>query len=269
MRLTSFSASSCSRRISCSGTPPRRSHLYSSPLGAPIAYSQKTNRVKGARRLRFISCWSYSHSPCCCGLFQNRSSRTNPSVTDTSELFVLRDLQERVVLNIITRLRRDHNWGDIPGSCSPCQGANGMSKIFKLKFSAVFIVMLASVFAMAQYDTRDQGQYRIVNARYGTERNNVDVTARLRDLARQDYSFRMGNSTFGVDPAPGQVKTLRIVARGPRGETRTFDYREGSVVDGRIFSDWRGGGWGGGQGNGHGNGRGNGNGGWNGGGGNN
>ena len=66
-----------------------------------------------------------------------------------------------------------------------------MSKIFKLKFSAVFIVMLASVFAMAQYDTRDQGQYRIVNARYGTERNNVDVTARLRDLARQDYSFRM------------------------------------------------------------------------------
>jgi len=144
-----------------------------------------------------------------------------------------------------------------------------MSKIFKLKFSAVFIVMLASVFAMAQYDTRDQGQYRIVNARYGTERNNVDVTARLRDLARQDYSFRMGNSTFGVDPAPGQVKTLRIVARGPRGETRTFDYREGSVVDGRIFSDWRGGGWGGGQGNGHGNGRGNGNCGWNGGGGNN
>jgi len=90
----------------------------------------------------------------------------------------------------------------------------------------------------------DEGEYRIVHAQYGTPRNNVDVTARLRELARQDMTFRMGNSTFGVDPDPGVVKTLRIFANGPNGQTRTFEYREGSTVDGTMFSAWGGGDWG-------------------------
>jgi len=54
----------------------------------------------------------------------------------------------------------------------------------------------------------------------------------------------MGNSTFGVDPDPGQVKSLRIYARGPNGENRVFDYREGSVVDGNVFTGWGRGDWG-------------------------
>ena len=55
---------------------------------------------------------------------------------------------------------------------------------------------------------------------------------------------RMGNSTFDVDPAPGRVKMLRILARGPRGGTRTFEYREGSPVDGALFTGWSRGDWG-------------------------
>ena len=77
----------------------------------------------------------------------------------------------------------------------------------------------------------------------------MDVTNRLKELARQDLTFRMGNSTFGVDPDKGQDKTLRIYTRGPNGQERMFEYREGSTVDGSQFRSWgrrdwgNGGGW--------------------------
>ena len=87
------------------------------------------------------------------------------------------------------------------------------------------------------------GQYQIVRAEYGAGNRRVDVTRRLRELARADRTFRAGNDALEVDPAPGRVKTLRIHARGPRGSTRTFDYREGDIVDGSQFSDWNGGGF--------------------------
>src|SRR5271154_2412867 len=90
----------------------------------------------------------------------------------------------------------------------------------------------------------DVGQYVILSAQYGTARNHVDVTERLRELARTNQQFRMGNSTFGVDPDRGVVKTLRIYARGPNGNERMFEYVEGSVVDGSQFSGWGGGNWG-------------------------
>jgi len=109
------------------------------------------------------------------------------------------------------------------------------------------IVLLTPVLAVAQYNTGDSGQYQILGARYGTASRNVDVTQRLRELASEDRSFRMGNSTFGVDPDPGHVKTLRIYARGHHGHTRTFEYREGSTVDGSLFTGWSGGNWGGGD----------------------
>ncbi len=73
---------------------------------------------------------------------------------------------------------------------------------------------------------------------------HVDVTDRLKELARQDRLFRMGNSTFGVDPDRGHVKTLRIYARGPDGRERMFEYREGSTVDGSQFRSWGSGDWG-------------------------
>lgn len=114
-------------------------------------------------------------------------------------------------------------------------------------FAILLFVAVVSLPALAQYPPNggDQGQYVIVNARYGTERHNVDVTQRLRELASQDVTFRMGNSTFGIDPDPGVVKTLRIFARGPRGRTHVFEYREGSTIDGTVFSGWGGGQWGG------------------------
>lgn len=106
---------------------------------------------------------------------------------------------------------------------------------------AAFAVFLAAS-AVAQ-------EYQILRADYGYGNQRVDVTQRLRELARADRTFRMGNSTFGVDPSPGNVKSLRIIARDPNGGgEQIFEYREGSTVDGSRFSGWSGGNWGGGGG---------------------
>lgn len=91
---------------------------------------------------------------------------------------------------------------------------------------------------------RDDGQWQILQASYGTAARNVDVTPRLRQLARQDRVFRLTNETFGVDPDYGRTKTLRIYARGREGQQRMFEYVEGSVVDGARFTGWGGGNWG-------------------------
>jgi hypothetical protein len=117
--------------------------------------------------------------------------------------------------------------------------------VLKMQLAAFVLLLLTSTFGMAQFNGgRDQGQYEILQARYGTARNNVDVTARLKDIARQDRTFRMGNSTFGVDPDPGVVKTLRIYTRDRSGRNRMFEYREGSTVDGSVFTGWASGNWG-------------------------
>ncbi|HVJ04100.1 MAG TPA: hypothetical protein VM578_00360 [Candidatus Saccharimonadales bacterium] len=91
---------------------------------------------------------------------------------------------------------------------------------------------------------RDEGQYVILSAQYGTERSHVDVTRRLKELAREDRPFRIENNIFGVDPEPRVEKVLRIFARGPNGQEQMFEYREGSVVDGAQFQGWRNGNWG-------------------------
>lgn len=90
----------------------------------------------------------------------------------------------------------------------------------------------------------DEGEFVILHARYGTEHGHVDVTGRLRDLARQDRRFRLTNDLFGVDPDPGRTKTLRIFARDRSGQERQFEYRERDWVDGAQFIGWGGGGWG-------------------------
>ena len=69
----------------------------------------------------------------------------------------------------------------------------------RLAVSMLLTVAFLPTLAAAQY-SNDAGQYVILSAQYGTERNHVDVTNRLKELAQRDRVFRMGNSTFGVDP---------------------------------------------------------------------
>ena len=108
-----------------------------------------------------------------------------------------------------------------------------------------FAATAATAFVPAAFaQHRDSGEYRILQARYGTAQRNVDVTRRLQELARGDQSFRIENGTFGVDPDEGRTKTLRIFARGPNGQTQVFEYREGDMLDGSRFAGWSGGRWG-------------------------
>jgi hypothetical protein len=92
----------------------------------------------------------------------------------------------------------------------------------------------------------DAGEYLILTAQYGNESRHVDVTDRLKQLARQDRVFRLDYRTFGVDPAEGRSKELRIFARGPNGQERMFEYADNTLIDGSIFRDWGNGEWGGG-----------------------
>ncbi|HEY1131861.1 MAG TPA: DUF3395 domain-containing protein [Roseateles sp.] len=95
-------------------------------------------------------------------------------------------------------------------------------------------------------DRRDEGEFTILYATYGTDRREADVTDRLRELARRDERFRLTNESFGgIDPDPGQTKRLRIVARDRAGQQRSFEYREYQTVDGGQFIGWGRGDWGG------------------------
>ena len=123
------------------------------------------------------------------------------------------------------------------------RGPNGHTRLFEYREGSIVDGKLFTGWGGGQWGNPG-GAYQILRAFYGTARRNVDVTERLRELGRTNTFFRMGNSTFGVDPDPGRVKTLRIFARGPRGANQMFDYREGSVVDGSKFSGWTGGNWG-------------------------
>ena len=112
-----------------------------------------------------------------------------------------------------------------------------------LRLSVLIGCLVAPSLGWTQYDS-DRGQWQILAARYGTAERNVDVTQRLRELAREDATFQVTNRLFGGDPYPGVVKALRIYARGPGGATRTFEYHENDYVDGNAFTGWAGGNWG-------------------------
>ncbi|MFX1679211.1 hypothetical protein PV762_08255 [Mitsuaria sp. CC2] len=109
---------------------------------------------------------------------------------------------------------------------------------------AALMLLVAMLTGTSAWATRDDGQWRILNARYGTSQRNMDVTGTLKELARRDDRVRVTNELFGKDPAYGQTKTLRIFARNRNGDNRTFEFREGSVIDGNDFTGWRGGDWG-------------------------
>lgn len=111
-------------------------------------------------------------------------------------------------------------------------------------YLGITLLLCFGVTAMAQGRHGDTGEYQILQARYGTAAQNVDVTQRLRELARADREFQVSNATFGVDPQPYQKKMLRIYARGRDGQTRTFEYQEEQRVDGAMFTGWGGGQWG-------------------------
>jgi hypothetical protein len=116
--------------------------------------------------------------------------------------------------------------------------------MFQVRLSIVLLLAAFVPGIMAVQSSRDSGEYVILSAQYGTARRHVDVTDRLKELARRDRQVRIDNNAFGVDPDPNKVKTLRIFARGPNGGEQMFEYREGNTIDGSQFRSWSRGDWG-------------------------
>src|SRR5258708_9486747 len=106
----------------------------------------------------------------------------------------------------------------------------------------LFFVLLGTL--AAQGRDRDEGEFVILSAQYATDHRHVDVTHRLRELARSDRQFRVDANTIDADPAPGRAKMLRVFARGPNGQEQSFDFSDGSAFDGAQFRGWGRGDWG-------------------------
>jgi len=109
---------------------------------------------------------------------------------------------------------------------------------------AIFLMMTLSLLLPIVAAAQDSGEYLILSAQYGNERNHVDVTNRLKDLARRDQPFRVTYESMAVDPDRGQAKMLRVFARGPNGREQAFDFPDNSVFDGARFRSWGRGEWG-------------------------
>jgi hypothetical protein len=116
--------------------------------------------------------------------------------------------------------------------------------MIKTRPAILFAVALSLSFLVPQALVAAPNQYLILSAQYGNRRRHIDVTDRLKQMARTNMRYRVDYKTFG-DPAPGQAKVLRIYARGPHGHERMFEYRDGSIVDGSMFRGWGTGNWGG------------------------
>jgi hypothetical protein len=113
-----------------------------------------------------------------------------------------------------------------------------------INLRVILLLLVAVAILPATLAAQDEGAYLILNAQYGTAEHHVDVTNRLKEIARQDRVFVIQNNVFGVDPDRGRVKTLRIYARDPDGRERVFEYREYETVDGAQFRAWGRGEWG-------------------------
>jgi hypothetical protein len=140
------------------------------------------------------------------------------------------------------------------------RGPNGQERMFEYRDGAVFEGAMFRSWRRADWgdaqwrggwngsgNDGDRGEFVILSAQYGSERRHVDVTPRLRELARRDMTVRLDFRTFGVDPDEGHAKVLRIYARGPNGRERMFEFRDGSVIDGSRFRAWGRGEWGNGN----------------------
>jgi len=100
-------------------------------------------------------------------------------------------------------------------------------RLTRMLLAAFVVLLLPVVSAVAQ-------TWSVQSATYGAGTKQQDVTAAVRQLVTGP-NFQVSNKDLGIDPAPGQDKTLRIVARDAKGNARTFTYAERQMVDTRMF----------------------------------
>jgi len=187
---------------------------------------------------------------------QYGSERNHVNVTERLKFLARQDRPFRVSHD---SMNADPDEGHAKALRVFARGPNGQERMFEFPDGSVFNGAMFRSWGRGDWGDEhwnggwngrrdnDAGAFVILGAQYGSERRHVDVTNRLRELARHDVTFRLDFRTFGVDPDEGHAKVLRIYARGPNGRERMFEYRDNSVIDGAQFRGWGRGEWGNGN----------------------
>ncbi len=96
-------------------------------------------------------------------------------------------------------------------------------------FLFVLAFLLASSLAFAQFGG---ARYTVVRADYGSGNTWRDVTSQVSSMIHNNQlNFQVTNDGLGGDPAPGQVKQLRLQVRSERGDVQTMTFRENDIVN--------------------------------------
>jgi len=83
--------------------------------------------------------------------------------------------------------------------------------------------------------------WQVLKAEWGAGNRWMDVTYQVRTLLSGNGMVRVNNQNMGGDPAVGADKILRIRARNSQGQSRQFNFKEGSSIDADQFYNYYGG----------------------------
>lgn len=111
--------------------------------------------------------------------------------------------------------------------------SGAVSRLCWTKLGAALALTVLSIMTCASASA--QQVWWIQSADYGAGNQRQDVTNTLRRLVNGP-NFKVTNTNMGANPAPGQNKTLRIVARDSGGTVRDFYYKEGAIVNSKMFA---------------------------------
>jgi len=96
--------------------------------------------------------------------------------------------------------------------------------MFRIRFTIFLMLVWSLLPRTVAAQSRDSGEYVILNAQYGTERNHVDVTNRLRELARRVRPFRVNHDSMDADTEHGAAKVLRVFVRDANGQEQMLEF---------------------------------------------
>ena len=107
-----------------------------------------------------------------------------------------------------------------------------------VKYLCVLVVLFTGVMVFSRgAGAQDEG-WRIIRAEYGSRTQRADVTSLLIELVAtggDNGRLAVNEVTMGGNPAPGKDKSLYVQARNRNGEERSFEFREHTYMDVRIF----------------------------------
>jgi hypothetical protein len=105
-----------------------------------------------------------------------------------------------------------------------------------MKRSSVVLLLMCLALVPAR-KLGAQGTGVLLHAEYGADSDWIDVTQRVGEMLRNNYtSFRIESTTLGVDPAVGLKKVFRLVTRERNGKIQHMEFMEKQTITLRGYS---------------------------------